>query len=704
MKRLLNKLFFWNVPAQGAFFALTLLYILPRLCLTVYASLLLPLLLKERSAVFWFGLPMAAICLALLYALVCFWHAIPKKRLSWKAVAIALCACAVLLLGFWGIVPKELEHWWWLFPAVLVVCGICYVFYPAIKLWQWAYALVALGLALGAFYFVNRATVRSQIALLDPFTEAMTVNSGISTSLQWVLVVCYIVLMVSSYLLWGRFIAKCNGIPFKSLFGRGVATLWGIFAIAYLTSLSMAFYAMHDYRKAKGELEAYWGMPAQIEVLEEQYQTRGQIDQSFWDELNTISVDFSDFYQQYDGIDGIVGYRDAVLPDDIHAQWRKVFTESTELRRAEELLDTPLPLPDRRGQTRLERSRASINMDSQCRMFARLEAWRIRLALDDKDIQSAQKALERIDNICAFLQKDYVMLNCLVGYAMEPIRAEALTKILASGLADETWLRGQYALLEEKERQIPEMHKRMILGHAAEVLETMDTYTTSSSTPSFLLLPESQFLWGHDCAAIARGHKINDFSDYPEKPDGILAGMMANSLRSLASRNFPKLTTTVRISRALIDAELRRLETGSYPVTMENLPTDPFSGEPLKYVVGVREVTEQHFQLIEEAAPVQIDPYEALRELDLSDEASSAFIEVLDDVQQKLGWSDEEMAEIFRPHKYDFKFVPRQITAVQVWSVGADGVDNGGSSAVGADGFTLTDDICFFIPTADTNQ
>ena len=79
--------------------------------------------------------------------------------------------------------------------------------------------------------------------------------------------------------------------------------------------------------------------------LDELYRKIGRIDQSFWDELIGLKVEFPELNKKYDGLDTIVGFPNAVLPPEINEQWKAAFTGSPEVKRFEEMLGEPPPLP-----------------------------------------------------------------------------------------------------------------------------------------------------------------------------------------------------------------------------------------------------------------------------------------------------------------------------------------------------------------------
>ena len=130
----------------------------------------------------------------------------------------------------------------------------------------------------------------------------------------------------------------------------------------------------------------------------------------------------------------------------------------------------------------------------------------------------------------------------------------------------------------------------------------------------------------------------------------------------------PKTLAAFRISRGMVMAELARRKDGRWPDAMDDLPEDPFSHKPLKYTVGKVEISEARFKPNENPSPIGITP----------------------ELQKQLGLTDEQAAEFLRPRKYVFETEWRTVDAVQIWSVGPDGIDNGGLRS--------TDDIRFILP------
>ncbi len=669
MKPPLRKIFFWDEAAQGAFFGLTLLIILQRCFWPLLVGVALPVFLRDTNiGTTLFGVVLFLTVVAVIYSLVCLFHFCPKKAIS-KVSAGVLFVCAMLILLVWAVSPEHLKMATTVFVFLFIFWELVYSFHPAVKIHDWLFALVPLLIGAALHLNIKAASLQS---LLQPCNLAVSPKFDffhlVGYGHLWLPAICCIALLVAAYLLCGRVIAKAGGLPFRTLFGKGVAALWIVFAVMYLVSVVMALQAMHSYRKAKRELDSFWGVTINNKSLDELYRRSGRIDQSFWDELIGIKVEFPELNKKYDGIDAIVGFPNTVLPPEINEQWKAAFAESPGLKRREEMLNEPPPMPER--ELGFNYDKAYSDVISECRTMARLELWSVRLALEANDILSAQKALQRMDNIASSFLNDYGFVSGLVWGVIESTRANALSQIIASGLSDEKWLRGQAELMLEKERHIPLIHKQMIIGHASCMIEAIDNME-SSIRGQFLFCPDSFTLLYREGAALARCHLINDFSDFPQKPNGILARMLTDSLRNTGTHFMPKTLAAFRISRGMVMAELARRKDGRWPDAMDDLPEDPFSHKPLKYTVGKYEMPEEHFQPNDNPEPFDISP----------------------ELQKQLSMTDEQAAEFTRPRKYTFKTERRTVDAVQIWSIGLNGVDDGGERLPNG-----KDDIRFIIP------
>ena len=80
---LLRKIFFWDEPAQGAFFGLTLLIVLQRCFWLILVGVVLPVFVRDASiGTTLCGIVLFLFAVAAIYSLVCLFHFCPKKAFS----------------------------------------------------------------------------------------------------------------------------------------------------------------------------------------------------------------------------------------------------------------------------------------------------------------------------------------------------------------------------------------------------------------------------------------------------------------------------------------------------------------------------------------------------------------------------------------------------------------------------------------------
>ena len=175
----------------------------------------------------------------------------------------------------------------------------------------------------------------------------------------------------------------------------------------------------------------------------------------------------------------------------------------------------------------------------------------------------------------------------------------------------------------------------------------------------------------NDAAEALKAYKISDFADFPEKRgDNFMMYMLSDALRHAGTHKFPALVANLRIMRCLIDAELQKRRTGHYPDQLDTLQ-DPFSKQPLKYKKGQIELR------------------------------ITKLIPRKEDIEWWLSGDSFGNDSIKEPPILQFKAEDESKTleGIQVWSVGPDGIDNGGAPDKLIDGsWKRNDDLRYFIP------
>ncbi len=162
--------------------------------------------------------------------------------------------------------------------------------------------------------------------------------------------------------------------------------------------------------------------------------------------------------------------------------------------------------------------------------------------------------------------------------------------------------------------------------------------------------------------------KVSTFDQLPQKATGsILVDMLIPALNRMGEKKRSYLASC-RVLRGLIAVELQKRRTGVYPDSPNDLPIDPFTSQPLKYRKGRCEITRYYAKWV---------PYETEEEDEEAKDVESSSDGL---------WTLEDKTET--------------VNAVQIWSVGPDGIDDGGQDSVkGEDSDARRmDDIRFIIP------
>ena len=165
MRQLLRRLFFWDSPAHGAFFALTLLIILHRCFWPIVYGVGLPVFLRNESiGMTLFCVELFLILVAVVYSLVCFFHFCPKKAFS-KVSAVVFFVCAVLLLLVCAIYPEHQKVVTDIFVILFIFWGLVYSFHPVVKIHDWLFAVVPLCVGAALNFNIKAASIQFPIRM-----------------------------------------------------------------------------------------------------------------------------------------------------------------------------------------------------------------------------------------------------------------------------------------------------------------------------------------------------------------------------------------------------------------------------------------------------------------------------------------------------------------------------------------------------------
>lgn len=455
-----------------------------------------------------------------------------------------------------------------------------------------------------------------------------------------------VAMLVAAYFLIGKIISWSANVPYRKLIGKSVLALWSLLIASYVFCAAMALHATAKYHAAVEELSRYFGRPLTATALAEVYCNGRKPDAAFWSTIKALTPNY--YAEQLAGLDhfysSIYTEPDAILPENVYSEWKTWFLGNENFKALAKMLEQPLPPAERPYHDDELLSNMRLPELLLCRGLARWELWHQRFALEDGDVQAFKQSLQRMENISAYQQNDSLMIGSLVWIALERMRFASISKVISHQEVETDWLLEQSKNLSDLENIVPRIHRMSIYSEAALAVNTLELVPymdkDDCDRPGVKLselrwiLPPAWWNLARNAEGLVRAYMISDWSDFPgQETDNLFISLLSGALRTAALR-FSALIAESRLLRGLIEAELIKRKEGSYPEQMENLLIDPFSGQPLRYKKGPCVVSVPVFKKTENFYSSEIE--------------------------------------------YGMDMEERTIEAVQVWSVGPDGVDDGG--------------------------
>ena len=486
----------------------------------------------------------------------------------------------------------------------------------------------------------------------------------------WFTFAGFLMLAIAYYLSWS-ILAKMSGNSMCRFCSRGIRVQWIIIAGIYAVTLCFALWSNAQYHAAVKDLEVHFGHPMTGVELGHVYYDGRTPDADYWKRLEAAmdryhqehektveTIDYEYGFTTYN--DNELTYRpDTILPKDLYDKCKAGFLNSLSSSELLEFFVSPMP-PGERDYS----AKWLIGMTSselfKCRELARMEHRRCLYAIDSGDFKTAAETVAHLDILCDFLNKECSDSGYLVGMVVGGIRNEMLAKLLDSGLPPDKWLEEQSNQLLQLEERFEE-HEKMILYSEAVigldalqfvVVEHLKGQEESENCGYWIyyksirfFFPQEWWLMAKSARDYARAMKATTFDQFPKKATGsVLVDMFCSSLNR-GGEKMRYYIASCRILRGLIAAELQKRRTGTYPDSLDVLPLDPFSGQPLKYRKGVCQVSCYFFER-------------------QTDEKTESEIQDDDDIEIPPHWERKTKQE--------------NVNAVQIWSVGLDGIDDGG--------------------------
>ncbi len=583
MKKLFSKMFFASDCARGAAFALTLVTVGNYLWFSFFPLLVLALDNTRRL--------------------------FPWLLLVWDGGAVLITLYALVIIGcsltqLVKLLRRErrFEVLWYQLPA-----GLC--------------------LVLGVVGFVRVfPPLRFVYVILDgehPWHEGEVTGwwsvgfSGLPPR-DWAAVFLFaLVLLLAGGLLLTKMCAAAEKRKFRSAFGIATLTLWAVLALGYVVSIGLAMYESRECSAVRAAVECRFGRPLTAAGVEALYRENGKVDAAFWERLKKFGAALPEVEldkRDDEGKARKIEFSSFCLPDrptkEILARFDRYCRDNRlALEKYESCFDRVPPLPPRRFVSGALWA-AELSQLRSCRSFAGIEYNRLISFLAAGDVAGAWTCYRRIGNSSAVLEKDPFLLSGLVWLSVGQMRLDCVEKLLESRLPADDKLDKLDADLAALERAIPCNHRQSMYAEAVsghEIFLTLENdlrklpvgdekpnLPLGSFAPYRWIFPQWWHFFALDKKTLLKRylapdmmHVVVDDKTYPF----MLSSMLSVTLNDHGAR-FYALTARARGMRVLIRAEKYRRKHGEFPKTLADLPLDPFTGKPLVYEVGKKEIIE----------------------------------------------------------------------------------------------------------------
>ncbi|MBQ4480924.1 MAG: hypothetical protein II943_09825 [Victivallales bacterium] len=603
MKRLFRTLLFLDAPGTGVFFALGVLVVLPWLLLTYGCLWPMGTTGALEAIVGGYLDPICRIIFKLLlsYALLilflgwlrCVCHN-PNRTRSLVRAALTLC----LISAVSGIFLNRMDV---VLGRALALVGVfvaaCWVMHPRVRLWQ-----SVLTLSLWGGGLILLAMICNDIAIVPGSGWSLWLaDIPWCTGHVWGLLAGLGVLAVlGAYWCAGLAIARATAVPLRRLAGWSTRTLWGVVGLVYALTLVLAVHAQVRTRAARHCLAVQFKRQMTLTAAEELYYQGRRRDPEFWRLVEERVKEMTETLQSSVNCDvsRLLSRPLVVLPETLHTEWKGALLANPAAQTLHDQLDGEIPAAERNYS---EGMWMKIPEFEWLRSLARMEMWRLRFAVEDRDSAVALEAYLRLEKICAWLEDDGLLIAQLVACRLEiDLQWEALAMLASSGLASEDWLREQSEKLTAAEERWPDHEREVryfeacflldalrVLGHGGRVFPGESTNVVCMNDLKWFL-PAAWWRVAGENAEFIHRFERGSFAELSE-PGGITFNWAlqewSQSCRS-AEKMLRRRLAGWRVARGMLAAELTKRRAGDYPETLE-MPPESFAEGNLRYFKGI---------------------------------------------------------------------------------------------------------------------
>jgi NADH:ubiquinone oxidoreductase subunit 6 (subunit J) len=599
MKSFLKKFFFWDDPAAGAVFSWILSFV-STFCFSNF-HLLNRFFFSVSKGDRLFNSPVVLVTMIiqLLLAVYCLFLSIAfffrqdkseYKKFFWYITV----AIAVLLFYFWSISDDNNK-----LAIVILAASLIFSGYNALcvrkRNFRWYIALLVCGTAcwpgVMVLFDVSQCLDCHSYKLFFPVAVDWRIQIAYSA------VLFYIAFMLSNFKLW----ASANNKRLRDVWGIGCNVLLIVLAISYLSVVAAALFQQKKCKTALNALENNFQRKISAGALKEIYYRNRKADENFHIALKKAWNEFDREEQLWNQI-----ISESAQLDKLPEQYRNKFF-SAEADKIGKFFDAPLPARERNYSSGTLMSMMLPDLQIM-RQTARLFAWQIRIACENKDYPKAILAWKRSAAIREYLKHDTSLIAILVMIAVDNIRLDSLEQLLASNMLRDDDLQDIQSFLCHSVKRMPEIKRDVLyfeavlgsdavygLANGSMIGDTENAGAEGIKHYRFLA-PGIWYLANRNYYNLLSRYNVESIDKVDKKieysPENLLAAMIMPQFKTSADR-LMEMEMRYQAFNALIEAEKIKRKTGKYPEKLPLNITDYFSGKPLLYKIGKHQKRER---------------------------------------------------------------------------------------------------------------
>ncbi len=516
------------------------------------------------------------------------------------SILFVLIAAFFNLAFFYSCVPEKFKKWFFPFCSVLAltVLGCGYFFgkeigyYTFIAAFFWLLPLVVFhkdshwvipGSACWTFVFLG----------VQAFYEVIDGHYRLLNLLQAeIFPVTFNVALAGCFTIWGALFCLwqlySGNDHCKKIFSRSNVAMLIVFPVSWIIMTGAAFCEERTCQRNVVQTKEFFGFPLTADGLRNFYYKEAPGNLDFWEKIEQLSETFSK--QTADRKqNGFIAFPEGKFDKKTMEAWKNTLDASPQIKEITSLFSHKLP-PRQREFKKYRLGCITLDELYLLRQVSRLQAWRMRFALEKNDMATAVEALECINKSIDRSDKDFVLISHLLSHSLLELKKNVVGLLLENGQLEPHEIKKQLDLLIEKRKHLAAMERTALGGEIAVALDFQDgIWEGETWLPAIKkirwFVPQYWYIIKHSNNLFIETYQKNSF-----KWDPLLYRHIMFDRKGYGDHvpgRYTELKTMYLLLETLLKLELEKRKIGGYPESApEWLPLDPFTGRKFHYKKG----------------------------------------------------------------------------------------------------------------------